>query len=116
MGKLMSMVARKESVETQSEEVIGSAEGTMRWKQTYRGLSKGIRGESISGVGLKELFESERRTKERQELNKKIRIKDREVRESRKDIKKGFFEPLNPRFKMAQKVTLTPTLNPNPKP
>jgi hypothetical protein len=99
---------------TKEKEVIGSAEGTMGWKQTYQGLSKGIRGESISGVGLKELFESEKRKKERQELNKKIRIKDREVRESRKDIKKGFFEPLNPRFKMAQRVTLTPTLNPKP--
>ena len=63
MGKLMSMVAGKESVETQSEEVIGSAEGTMGWKRTYRGLSKGIRGEIISGVGLKELLESERRKK-----------------------------------------------------
>jgi hypothetical protein len=55
---------------TKEKEGIGSAEGTMRWKQTNQGLSKGIRGESISGVGLKELLESERRKKERQELSK----------------------------------------------
>ncbi len=97
---------------TKEKEVIGSAEGTMGWKQTYQGLSKGIRGESISGVGLKELLESERRKKERQESNKNIRNKDRVVRESQKDIKEGFFEPLNPRFTMAQRVT--PTLNPKP--
>jgi hypothetical protein len=67
-------------------------------------LSEAIRGRGIPGVGLKELLESERRKKERQELNENIRRKDKMVRESRQDVKGGFFEPMNPRFRMGQRV------------
>jgi len=89
---------------TREKEVLSSAEGTSKMDQPYQGLTKAIRGQGIPGVGLKELLESERRKKEREELNKNIREKDRDVRESRKDIKGGFFEVMNPRFKIGQRV------------
>ena len=66
---------------TKEKEVLGATEGILKGKQTYQCLSKEIRGGGIRGVGLKELLESERRKKERRELNTNIRRKDREVRE-----------------------------------
>ena len=66
---------------TKEKEVLGATEGILKGKQTYQCLSKEIRRGGIPGVGLKELLESERRKKERQELNTNIRRKDREVRE-----------------------------------
>jgi hypothetical protein len=89
---------------TREKEVLSSAEATKKMDQPYKGFSKAIRGKGIPGVGLKELLESERRRKEIAELNKNIRKKDKDVRESRKDIKGGFFEEMNPRFKIGQRV------------
>ncbi len=90
---------------TKEKELLRSTEGTLGKRQTnLSGLSEAIRGRGIPGVGLKELLESERRKKERQELNKNIRRKDRKVREFRQDVKGGFFEPMNPRFRMGQRV------------
>jgi hypothetical protein len=89
---------------TRDKEVFNSNEGAKTMGQSYKGFSKAIRDQGIPGVGLKELLESERKKKEREELNKNIRKKDREVRESRKDVPGGFFEPMKLRFKLEQRV------------
>jgi hypothetical protein len=90
---------------TRDKEVLSSAERTNNnTGETYQGFSKAIRGKGIPGVGLKELLESERRKKEKEELNKNIRKKNKDVRESRKDIEGGFFEVMTPRFRMGQRV------------
>jgi hypothetical protein len=89
---------------TRDKEVVNSDDGAKTMGQFYQGFSKAVRGQEIPGVGLKELLESERRKKEREELNKNIRKKDKEVRESRKDVPGGFFEPMKPRFNLGQQV------------